>query len=118
MYGLPENVDLTFLEDRQLVQVCLGSSSVTLNFDENIWISVENTFYHYSVDGECMPCESTRDSALALSSLLGCAITNISWDTDGLLRMSFSNGEVVELRDDTDLYEAYQIKHGDKLIVV
>lgn len=118
MYGLPEDADLTFLMSRQLEMVCLGLSVVILNFDENISISIENTFYHYSADGKCTACESHRDSALALSGVLGCSITGVSWHTNGFLRMSFSNGEDLELRDDTSLYEAYQIRHGDKLIVV
>ena len=50
MHELKENVNLSFLNGRELVQVRIGLYQVIFNFDEDVAISVEGEFRY--LDGQ------------------------------------------------------------------
>jgi hypothetical protein len=51
--------------------------------------------------------------------LIGASIVRVKGDPDGTLELEFSNGDSVTFYDETTMYEAYHIWHGnDPLIVV
>ena len=118
MYGLPEGIDLGFLQNRQLLQVCIGLNEAILNFDDELSITIMTDIYHEATDGKVAVYEQCPFSASMLSQFLGCSIVEATWNTEGALRMRFSNGDSLEIRDDSKVYECYQIRHHDGLIVV
>jgi hypothetical protein len=44
MYGLPENIDLNFLKDKKLIQICICQHQVIMIFDDDISILIESVF--------------------------------------------------------------------------
>jgi len=52
MHGLPKNIDLDFLKEKKLEQVCISSHQIILKFDEDISISIESVIKFFSSNGE------------------------------------------------------------------
>jgi hypothetical protein len=50
--------------------------------------------------------------------LLGTTIAGASVVPPGTLRLTWSNGHVLEIMDSSERYESYVVTCGDKLIVV
>jgi hypothetical protein len=46
VYGLPKDIDLTFLIDREVTQVAIGVYQVQFHFDQDVCISVESRVPH------------------------------------------------------------------------
>lgn len=44
LYELAKDADLTFLRGRELIQVAIGIYQVVFRFDQNVTISVEDSF--------------------------------------------------------------------------
>lgn len=117
MYGLPTD-DLTFLEGTRLLQVCIGSNEVILNFDREVSITIESTFRVRSSEGEDIVFENSPSSAAALAELLSERVTEVHGQTDGTLRLLFSRGAVLEIYDSSKNYESYQVRHGQVQYIV
>ncbi len=117
MHGLPKDVDLSFLADAELLQVCFGSNEVILKFDKEISITVESRF-RVRID----ECEEDYDdaspSAALLVRFLSSSITEVVGQEDGTLHLEFSQGGTIEIYDSSQEYESYQIRHGAKIHVV
>lgn len=118
MYGLPEDIDLTFLHGKELLQVCIGLNEVILNFHGQVSITVESEFTHMARTGEVTRFQDCRSSALALASFLGISLSTVKGAADGTLTLCFSNEEILEVYDDSKEFESYQIRIGSRLIVV
>ena len=119
MYGLREDINLKFFIGRTLENVNFGIAIVQLLFDEETGISVEMHLEHQSKETLSVWDGDQHIAAVAsLVHLIGCTITNIETQTDGTLTLVFSNGDVVTLYDDTSLYQAYHIWHGDDPMIV
>lgn len=43
-YGLRKDIDLTFLIDREVIQVAIGVYQVQFHFDQDVCISVQSSF--------------------------------------------------------------------------
>jgi hypothetical protein len=50
MYGLSEDIDLTFLNGREVIQVAIGVYQNQFDFDEDVMIFVHRQFYYF--DGQ------------------------------------------------------------------
>ena|SRR6266480_5741145 len=118
MYGLPKDLDLSFLHGKELLQVCIGMHQVILNLEDQVTISVESEYAHRAKNGEAIRYKDCRLSASMLCSLLGFSIITASGKPDGTLTLRFSNEELLEIFDDSKEFESYQIKQGPRLIVV
>ena len=118
MYGLPKDLDLSFLKDAILLQVCIGENEVILNFDKGISITIESRFCFRSTSGNESIFEDAPSSAAFLVELLSDSITDVLGHLDGTLRLSFDTGETLSIYDDNAEYESYLIKHGEIVIVV
>src|SRR5229473_4212696 len=112
MYGLPSNIDLTFLHGRELLQVCIGMHQVILNFYGQLSISIESEYAHRSRSGEVTRYEDCRLSASMLTSFVGLKISRATGTIDGTLTLCFSNEDVLEIYDDSKQHESYQIRNG------
>ena len=118
MYGLPDDIDLSFLEGATLLQVCLGENEVILRFDPDLSITIESTFRARTPARQEALFRDPRSAAAVLVELISDVITKAQGRTDGTLRLSFSRGGVLEIYDDSKQYESYQIQHGEDLYVV
>jgi hypothetical protein len=118
MYGLPDDIDLSFLEGATLLQVCLGENEVILRFDPDLSITIESTFRARTPARQGALFRDPRSAAAVLVELISDVITKAHGRTDGTLRLSFSRGGVLEIYDDSKQYESYQIQHGKDLYVV
>jgi hypothetical protein len=119
MNGLPHDFNTDVFVARLLEQVCYTENQVTLHFDGDVHIVLEGGFAHGDVESESIhqvlqvPVHESH-----LMRLLGASITEASASRDGTLRLVFSNGDVLNILNDTDEYESYQIQIGDKIVVV
>lgn len=118
MHGLPKNVDLSFLLNKDLLQICIGQNETILNFDDGVSICIETEIHCESTDGTAITCTGASDVGSRLAAFLACSVVEATGQEDGTLRLKFSNGGSVEIRDNSKQYESYVIHHHDKEIIV
>lgn len=92
MYGLPENIDLSFLAGKELQQVCVAFCTIQLNFDgKNTDIGIEGRFTHRAGSKTCewasdIPhSKKMTSTAASIFSLLGTSIVSVEATQDGTL---------------------------------
>ncbi|MEO5889699.1 MAG: hypothetical protein ABIQ31_05565 [Ferruginibacter sp.] len=118
MYGLPNNIDLNFLIQRQLLQICFGENEMIMNFDDNLSITLTSKCA-FSFDGDNLQIiENYSTSASLICNLIGHFINEIKASENGTLAMNFSGNNIFILYDDDKFYESYWIKSKTSIIVV
>lgn len=126
MYGLPQDIDLTFLLGLELAKVCVSPVQMQFHFrqpgttnpDTGISVEISYTHHHNDKDVE-WSFDLPLTNSCSVLLLIGTIIMNITGDVDGTLELKFSNGDSLVFYDETTMYEAYHIWHGnDPLIVV
>ncbi len=117
MNGLPEQIDLSFLEGRELIQVCVGMFQVIFGFDDQVSISVEGCYSVHSEAGESTwkSGEKPRSDVL---NLLGANVAHVRGEADGTLTLTFSEDLSLVIFDSSKEYESYQIAKPGTIIVV
>lgn len=118
MYGLSIETDVSFLINRELIQVCIGLYQVILNFDESVSISLECDFEHLFQNETLIENNTLPTSASTLLKLLGAKISDINNQGNGNLELVFSNDSVLRIFDSNEDEESYQIVFDGKEIVV
>jgi hypothetical protein len=118
MYGIPRTDRLAGLLGTDLIQVCIGSHHVILRFDERAAISVECSFDHILKNQETYHYEDLWKQPSTLTTLLGSSVTKVETPERRTLRLYFSNGEAIDLFEDSDQYECFRIQIGEDEIVV
>ena len=118
MYGLPKNIDLAFLLEKSLQQVCVGFNDLILQFDDDLGITITSECDYESKRDEVTRIEKYPLSASMICQLLGCSIVQAKGAEDGTLVLRFSNEDTLTIYDDSKEYESYQIKHREHLIIV
>ena len=118
MYGLPKNIDLTFLLGKQLHQVCIGSNDLILKLDDHIIITVTSGCAYQSNNNETTSVEHYPTSASLICQLLDSSVVEAQGQENGTLSLKFSNCDTLIIYDDSKQYESYQIKHNERLIIV
>jgi hypothetical protein len=118
MYRLPHDVDLSFFCNRTLFQVCIGANEMILNFGEGLSITVTSSIGWTGRTGAHDTYEDFSKAASAIVTLLDDLVTSAHGDAKGTLSLNFHSGIKLEFYDNSDQYESYLIKNGDKLIVV
>lgn len=118
MYGLAKHTDLSFLKGRELIQVQIGWGEAQLIFEEPTRISIQSQIQLVYPNEYWEAHSHFPFAANALSKLLGQKVGTVEIESEGLLKLTFSNGTILEISEDKVPYESYQIHHGDKIIVV
>jgi len=118
MYGLSKGENLDFLKGVKLLQLCIGSNEVILNFSRDISITIESRLDFLSHAQSSVTTEAGPASAATLAKLLSDTITGVRGSSDGAIHLSFAKGTGLVIHDSSGEYESYQIKHGDEIIVV
>jgi hypothetical protein len=127
VYGLPPDIDVSFLVDVTLTQVPVGEYQVQLHFTESgpvtpayrpPWISVESTASVTAQDGSTTIFDTSPELGRSLVDLLGRTVTAATGKRDGTLTLLWDDGTQVEILDSSDQYESYQFGHEDVYFVV
>jgi len=120
MYGLDKNVDLSFLKDCELIQVCIGLYQIIFKFYDDVAISVEGEFHYFNGQDESIWRPESGFSVLAArtATLLGSRIENFESDANGTLVLAFSNGHRLLIMDSSKDYESYVITRPGETIVI
>jgi hypothetical protein len=115
MYGVPADLDLSFLHGALLIQICLGQDQVQFHFHPVGSISVEGTWELLDAAGMWMdgrtnggerpPCRSDR---LLGARVVGTEVCAPSW-----FALRFEGGEVLRVFDDSKQYESFSIQPGN-----
>jgi Family of unknown function (DUF6188) len=116
-YGLPKDLDLTFLKDAILIQVCFGRNEVILRFDREISITIESTFRVQDSDGIESFFDTSLPAAKSLVSLISDAVVGVGGDCNRSLLLKFSSGSSLEVYDSSQEFESYQIQVGEDIYV-
>jgi hypothetical protein len=109
MYGLPDDVDLSFLVGRTLEGVRFSLHRIQLDFDGNVWIEVEGDL---SLNGKM-----AREDPGVLRELLEHAVDMASREGDGDLVLKFGSNSL-RILDSNSAYESYTIgREGSQIVV-
>ena len=120
MYGLKKDIDLSFLNGREVGQIAVGLYQVQFGFDEDVRISVEGEFHYFDGREECswMPEPGKAPIAAKTVDLLGATVEKVDWKEDGTLTLTFSNGHRLTILDSSKEFESYDITRPGRTIVV
>ena len=120
MYGLNRDIDLSFLNGRESIQIAIGVYHIQFGFDEDVRISVEGEFSYFDGGTEVVwkPEPGSAQIAVRTVALLGATIDSFEGRENGTLTLSFSNGHRLIIPDSSKEYESYQITRPGQTIVV
>jgi hypothetical protein len=118
VYGLPENFDASFLVGQTLEMVSFNANQLYLHFSGHITITVEGTFSYQNVSFQSAQPIHVPVQESNLMQLLEHTVSQASGDRNGTLSLAFDNGQIFQCFDSSKGYESYQIKIGEKVIVV
>ena len=118
MYGLPTDVDLSFLVGATLTQVCIGQNEVILNFDNDVSIMIASDVQLTPKEQSGQNLDDASAIGAAILSLLGQAVQSASGTEKGTTTLRWDGGATVEIRDTWPEWESYTISHQGKTIVV
>lgn len=118
MNGLPPDLDLSFFENKTLIQVCVGFNELILVFEPRILVTVTSSIGYVHSHKRVDRFESFPVAASVVCQLLNRAVDSAAGTPDGTLRLEFSGGGHLELYDDSKQFESYVIRFGDTTIVV
>ena len=120
MYTLPNDFDVSIFNGRILELVCFAQYSVSLHFNDNLFITVEGKLEYQrssrhgtgNVDINAPIFES------GLRSLLGRSVSEAKAFEDGTLELTFINGATVNILGDNGPYESYHLNFNGRVITV
>jgi hypothetical protein len=120
MHGLKKDIDLNFLNGRELIQLCIGLYQTIFKFDEDVAISVEGEFRYFDGQDEWTWRPEPGSSLLAARTvaLLGATIESLASEENGMLALTFSNRSRLTIVDSSKDYESYDITRPGQTIVV
>lgn len=119
MYRIPKDLDLAPLVGRTLVQMGLGRYDVQLNFDgSGIKISVWNTIVLRRGSDVIATWKSDEGwSSPEFQRLLNATVSGFGIPNDRLLEIEFDRDLLLQLEDDSDMYECMSIYLPDHRII-
>lgn len=120
MYGLTKDVDLSFLNGREVIQVAIGVYQIIFAFDEDVRISIYFQFSYFDGRSEStwQPEPGFAQIAARTVALLGATVQTFEGQEDGTLTLMFSNGHRLTIPDSSKEYESYDITLPGRTIVV
>jgi hypothetical protein len=119
MYGLDKDTDLSFLYEKELLQVCVGEVQIILRFDGDITLYMECDFEHFPKHGQVLLGDSSKPiSSSSLLTLLGSSVKGADNIGEGGIELFFSNGDKVRIYDSNEGTESYHITFPEGRIVV
>lgn len=119
MYGLDESIDLGFLFNRKVEQICVGLYDVQVNINGGISIAIYGNYEHVLSNNVLTSKDDMLpEAASSLLKLLGQKIVGEKRDGSKVLKLEFSNDSTLIIYDDDERYESYTIDGPDVSIIV
>lgn len=120
MYGLNTDIDLSFLNGREVVQVAIGIYQIIYGLDEDVKISVQSQFAYFDGKSESVwkPEPGSAQIAARTVALLATTIQTFESHENGTLTLMFSNENRLTILDSSKDYESYDITRPGQTIVV
>jgi Family of unknown function (DUF6188) len=120
MYGLRNDIDLSFLNGRLVEQVAIGVYQIIFGFDEDVRISVyfEYSYFDGLDESVWKPEPGFAQIAARTVALLGATVQSFEGREDGMLTLTFSNGHRLTIPDSSKEYESYDITRPGETIIV
>ncbi|HZW31910.1 MAG TPA: hypothetical protein VFF52_14455 [Isosphaeraceae bacterium] len=109
MHGLSRDVDLSFLCGQECIQVCVGMYQVILHLGESV---------HLSIESRCRLNGAVVKKYDRLCRLVGQTVVEAQNEGCGSIAIKFSKGDILEITDDNQSYESYQISAPGIAIIV
>ena len=117
MYGLREDIDLTYFIGKGLIELGVGQFGFGLNFGDNISISVEAG--GFSLNNTRYKNQQESQKGHLLHILLGKKIIDAKHGKEaGDLQLDFEGNNQLILHDDSEWYESYTFWDPKGLVVV
>jgi len=112
MYGIPADLDLTFLNGAELIQVCLGCHQVQFHFHPAGSISVHGGWELRDEAGVLL--DQSQDGPdrppYQLHRLLGRAIVGTDVSAPKSFALRFAGGDTLRMFDDSGEFESFEIQ--------
>ncbi len=119
MYGIPDDIDWSFLVGKELLQACIGLHQMQLRFDDDILLSIEGDFDHFRGEGTSLAgVRELPQKAATLLSLLGLKVATVRRRGRKTLALEFSSGETLWIHDSNESCESFQVIARGKEIIV
>lgn len=118
MYGVPENLDLSHFIGKKLVQIPIGEFQIQFHFSPFGKISVEGGWELVDLKGSVVDqyMENASRSAYHVHRLLGQDVAAFEIDAPRSFSLTFTNGLVLRVFDDSAAYESFSIQPGNIFI--
>jgi hypothetical protein len=120
MYGIPADLDLSFLHGAELIQIRLGVYDVQFSFDPIAGISTSDSWSLFDENGVCIDHGMTFPRPpFQLHRLLGQHVTESRIAAPTHLELIFERGERLRLSDTSERFESFTIDAGaDRPLIV
>ena len=118
MYGIPSSFDGQFFKGLFLEMLSFNANQIYLHFNKNVSLAVEGEYAYYQKGSHAVQKIKPSVTESNLMELLEQSVKDVSWTTDGTLKLLFENDYVFECFDSSKSFECYQIKYGDKVLRV
>jgi hypothetical protein len=117
MYGVPVDIDLSFLPGKRLESAHFSPFQLQLHFDKQVRLSIESV-YRIDKAGSVLVYDAIPAGAADVVALLSMDVTNAYRLAKDAVRIEFGDSRALEVVDDSVQYESFQIWNGDAIIVV
>lgn len=120
MYGVPADLDLSFLLGAELTQICIGAYQLQFHFHPEGQLSVEGAWEFRGPSGSVIDRSADGPAAerapFELHRLLGRAVCATEVSAPSWLAVRFGGGFELRLFDGPEPYESIQIHPGGIVI--
>jgi hypothetical protein len=111
VYGVPMDLDITYLHGASLIQVCLGEYQLQFHFHPKGSISVEGRWELRDAAGGLLDrlYDGEKRPPYQLHRLLGQKVIGTEVSAPDWCAIKFEEGEVLRFFDDSKQFESFQI---------
>ena len=117
LYPLGDDIDLSFLEGQELIQVSIGIYQVIFSFVRDLTITVEDRFVIEEPTGQTIWTPEAINEASRTVCLLGRTTNGVRRNASAL-DLQFGGGYSLAITPVESGYESYQINHGGRVFIV
>jgi hypothetical protein len=118
MYGVPKDLNLSFLEGKHLTQISLGEYQVIFNFHPEGSVSAVAEWQLLGPDGAIIDqaMQNSERSHYRIHQLLGQVVTGHEVDPPRSFSLQFSSGSVLRVFDSSKDHESFSIQPGNIIV--
>lgn len=119
MYGVPTDLDLSFLQGAEVIQVCLGLHEVQFHFHPAGSVHVQGGWELVGAEGGRIDHGHDRPEQrppYQIHRLLGRRVAGTEVSPPAWISLRFDDGAVLRIFDDSREHESFQIQPGDIVV--